>query len=122
MRSGLAAAALLALAACAPEPATPQPVALDCAKTFEALSAAVLAQPGLEPAPKDPAEPYRFYRLDGAGVAYVLTEPGAPGHPAIFRQDAAQENGRKVMKNTGCPYGDRKGYEQVLAYLGSLSR
>ena len=57
----------------------------------------------------------------GQRVAFVLTQVGAPGHPAILKQEAVQENGRKVMKNTGCPYGDKAGFDQVMAYLQSLS-
>jgi hypothetical protein len=119
----LPAALALLLAACArPEPPAPQPLALDCTLPYEALAAKVLAQPGLVQAPQEPGEPYRFYRFEGGRAAYVLTDPGAPGHPAILRQEATRQDGRKVMRNTGCPYGDRKGYDQVMAYLEGLSR
>ena len=111
----------LILAACAPEPEPIRPrLSLDCSLSYEALSAKVLAQPGLIPAPQERGEPYRFYNMQGGGEAFVLTQPGAPGHPAIFKQEAVQEGGRKVMKNTGCAYGDRAGFDQVMAYLESL--
>ena len=117
----LALIPFLPLAACAPEP-TParQSLALDCDLPYEALAARVLAQPGLKPAPQERGEPYRFYNIEGGGEAFVLTLPGAPGHPAILKQEAVQENGRKAMKNTGCPYGDRAGFGQVMTYLESL--
>jgi hypothetical protein len=90
-------------------------LALDCGKTFEALSAAVTAQP-LTKAPGDPAEPYDYYSsLDGK-ASYLLTRPGAPGHPAIMMQ---QVKGSDVL-TTGCPYGDKLGYEQLHAYLDGL--
>ena len=112
----------LILTACAPEPEPPRPrLALDCSLPYEALSAKVLAQPRLIPAPQERGEPYRFYNMEGGGEAFVLTEAGAPGHPAVFKQEAVQENGAKVMKNTGCAYGDRAGFDQVMAYLQGLS-
>ncbi len=113
---------LLILAACAPEPEPPRPrLALDCSLSYEALSAKVLAQPGLIPAPQERGEPYRFYNVQGGGEAFVFTQEGAPGHPAILKQEARKENGRKVMQNTGCAYGDKAGFGQVMAYLESLS-
>ena len=111
--------ALLTLAACSQKANGPAPVAyldLDCTKPFEAQAAALVAQPQLRPAPKDPAEPYRFYSSADQRTSYLITEPGAPGHPAILMQAARGEG----VKTTGCPYGDRKGYEQVLAYLEGL--
>jgi hypothetical protein len=113
---------LLAVSACAPKPPPPRPrLALDCTLSYEALSAEVLAQPGLIPAPQERGEPYRFYNVEGGGEAFVFTQKGAPGHPAILKQEALKENGRKVMKNTGCPYGDKAGFDRVMAYLESLS-
>lgn len=118
----LTLSSLLILAGCAPEPPAPRPrLALDCALSYEALSAKVLAQPGLIPAPIERGEPYRFYNVEGGGEAFVFTQPGAPGHPAILKQEALKENGRKVLKNTGCAYGDKAGFDQVMAYLESLS-
>ena len=113
---------LIALQACAPEPPPArQKLVLDCSLPYETLAARVLAQPGLKPAPQERGEPYRFYNMEGGGEAFVLTQPGAPGHPAVFKQEAAQENGRKVMNNTGCAYGDKAGFDQVMTYLESLS-
>ena len=117
----LALIPLLALQACAPEPPPArQKLVLDCNLPYETLAARVLAQPGLKPAPQERGEPYRFYNMEGGGEAFVLTHPGAPGHPAVFKQEAVQESGRKVMKNTGCAYGDKAGFDQVMAYLESL--
>ncbi len=93
-----------------------QPVALDCSQSFAALSQRIVGQPGLNAAPKDPAEPYRFYSSADGATSYLITEPGAPGHPAIMMQKAV---GHEV-KTTGCPYGDPAGYQKLLAYLDSL--
>ena len=108
----------LPFCACAPKAEAPvaAPLALDCAMPFEAQAAKLTAQPRLIPAPKEPGEPYRFYSTEGGSVSYVITEKGAPGHPAILMQAAS---GGQV-KTTGCPYGDKKGYEKVLAYIDSL--
>ena len=113
---------LIALQACAPEPPPArQKLVLDCNLPYETLAAKVLAQPGLKPAPQERGEPYGFYNMEGGGEAFVLTHPGAPGHPAVFKQEAVQESGRKVMKNTGCAYGEKAGFDQVMTYLESLS-
>lgn len=123
MRALVALSLLLALAACAPKPEPVRPrLALDCDLSYEALSAKVLAVPGLTAAPQERGEPYRFYNVQGGGEAFVFTEEGAPGHPAILKQEAVQEGGRKVMKNTGCAYGDKAGFDQVMTYLESLGR
>lgn len=106
-----------ALAACSQKSAPPPaPLALDCALPFEAQAARLIAQPHLTPAPHDPGEPYRFYSTEDGAVSYVITEKGAPGHPAILMQTAAAGQ----VKTTGCPYGDPKGYAKVLAYIDSL--
>jgi len=120
---GLCALLLLAtfpLCACAPkaEAPPPAPLALDCTQPFEAQAAKIIAQPRLVPAPKEPGEPYRFYSVEGGAVSYVITEKGAPGHPAILMQSAA--GGR--LTTTGCPYGDAKGYQKVVAYIDSLKK
>jgi hypothetical protein len=109
---------LLALAGCSPkaEAPAPQPAALDCSLPFEALKAKVVGQPHLVPAPKDPNEPYRFYSSEDQRTSYLVTEPGAPGHPAILMQRAVAHD----VKTTGCAYGDKAGYQQLLAYLDSL--
>ena len=42
--------------------------------------------------------------------------PGAPGHPAIMMQRAVHHD----VKTTGCAYGDKAGYQALVAYLDSL--
>jgi hypothetical protein len=114
---GAVLALLLALSACAKaEAPPPEAVALDCAQPFEAQNARIVAQPGLVPAPKDRNEPYRFYSTEDGRASWLVTEPGAPGHPAIMMQRAT---GGEVV-TTGCPYGDKAGYDQLHAYLDSL--
>jgi len=112
------AVTILALAACSPKAQAPAPqaAALDCSLGFEALKAKVVGQPHLVPAPKDPNEPYRFYSSEDQRTSYLVTEPGAPGHPAIMMQTAA----RGQVKTTGCAYGDKAGYDQLFAYLDGL--
>jgi hypothetical protein len=109
-------------AACAPAAPPPPKLQLDCALSYEALSAKVMAHPGLVQQPAEKGEPYRFYTVPDAGEAFVFTEPGAPGHPAILKQEVVRELDRTHMRNTGCPYGDQAGFDQVLAYLESMSR
>ena len=89
---------------------------LDCAMAFDVQSARLTAQPGLKPAPEDHAEPYEFYSSDDGQVSYLITKPGAPGHPAIMMQRALSGG----VKTTGCPYGPQKGYDQLMTYLDSL--
>jgi len=105
----------LALAACAPK-AAPPPVALDCGQDFEILKAKVAAQPGIVAAPKEAGEPYRAYSMPGRATSYFVTEPGAPAHPAILMQQASAGQ----MTNTGCAYGDKTAYSELMAYLTSL--
>jgi hypothetical protein len=115
----VAALALLSLPLCACAPKTDAPadlLGLDCSQPFDAQSAALKAQPGLKPAPKDYAEPYLYYSSEDGRVSYLITLPGAPGYPAIMMQRAA--NGQ--VKTTGCPYGDQKGYDQLMTYLDGL--
>lgn len=115
MRAAAAFAALL-LAACSPKSDAPAAyLSPDCAQPFEAQKAAVTAQ-RLTPAPKDPAEPYRFYSSPDGKASYLITEPDAPAHPAIMMQKVA---GVDVV-TTGCAYGDRAEYERLHAYLDSL--
>jgi hypothetical protein len=119
VRGAVALLLTLALAgACAPKPEAPAPtaMALDCSQPFEAQVAAIKAQPHLVPAPHESAEPYLFYSTEDGRTSYLITEKGAPGHPAIMIQQAS---GGQVT-TTGCPYGDPKGYRQLLAYLDSL--
>ena len=109
----------LTLVACAPKteaPALPAAVELDCSLGFEALAAKVTTQPGLKPAPQEPGEPYRFYSTADGQASYMITEKGAPGYPAILMQARAGAGER----NTGCPFGDRKGYDKLMVYLTGL--
>ena len=91
MRRALALLMLLTLAACSqkPEAAAPQPLKLDCQVDFKVQADAIAAQPHLVPAPHAPGEPYAFYSTDDNRASYLITEPGAPGHPAILMQTAA---------------------------------
>ena len=126
MRAAALLPLILALAACgrsAPEPpaatSVAAPVALTCADGFETLVARIKAAPGLAAAPPEPGEPYRFYNAQDGRASYLVTEPGAPGHPAILLQQAV---GGGQVRNSGCPFGDRQGYDQLTAYLESLAR
>jgi hypothetical protein len=111
----------LLLGACSPKAEPPRPrLQLDCSLSYEALSAKILAQPDLKLAAPTPGEPYRFYMTPGGGEAFIFTEPGAPGHPAILKQEGVSRAGKAVMTNSGCPYGNKAGYEQVMAYLQGL--
>ena len=115
---GLALLTLLPLCACSkPAPVQVDPaIALDCSLPFDAQVAKITAQSDLTPAPHDPLEPYRFYSTTHGRASYLITEKGAPGHPAIAMEVAG---GGKV-DITGCPYGDKKGYAKIIAYLESL--
>ena len=117
MKAWAARLAALTLAACTPAAAPEHAyLALDCAQTFAVQATALSTQPHLTPAPKDPAEPYRFYSSTDGRTSYLITLKGAPGHPAIMMQKA----GGGDVVTTGCPYGDAKGYDQLHAYLDSL--
>ena len=76
------------------------------------------AQAGLTPAPEDPAEPYRFFSSADGRTSYLITKPGAPGHPAIMMQRA----GGGMVTTTGCRYGGQKAYDELMAYLDSLKQ
>jgi hypothetical protein len=109
--------AALTLSACTPKAVPPAaPLGLDCAMAFDVQSARLTAQPRLTPAPEDHAQPYVFYSSDDARVSYLITRPGAPGHPAIMMQRA----GPGGVKTSGCRYGSQKGYDQLMTYLDSL--
>lgn len=108
---------VLSLGACAPKAKPPAAVALDCAQPFEALSAKITGQPGLKPAPEEAGEPYRAYSTADGRASYFITKPGAPAHPAILMQEAAGGQ----MRNTGCAYGDKAAYQELMAYLTGLS-
>lgn len=117
MKLPLSLAAVLALAACSPRTEAPAALPLlNCERGFDTLAAEIAASPSLKQAPKEPGEPYRFYSAIAGGTSYVVTEPGAPGHPAILKQESVGGQ----MQDSGCPYGEKAGYEQVQAYLKSL--
>ena len=118
MRRAAALATLLTLAACSQkaQEAGPQYLALDCHKHFDDQAAAIRAQAHLNPAPHAPGEPYGYYSSDDGRTSYLITEPGAPGHPAIMMQVA----GGGDVRTTGCAYGNKRGYEQLRTYLDSL--
>jgi hypothetical protein len=107
-----------ALCACAPKAEAPPAAvpALDCSMPFEALAAKITALPHLAPPSHAAGEPYTFYSTEDGHTSYLITEKGAPGHPAIMMQTASGDQ----VKTTGCRYGDAKGYNQLLAYLDSL--
>ena len=109
--------ALLMLGACADGAEAPLTyLDPDCGQPFAAQAAAIRAQPQLRPAPDDPAEPYSYLSSADGKTSYLITKPGAPGHPAIMVQRA---RGKDVV-TTGCPYGDKAGYDELHAYLDSL--
>lgn len=117
MKAWAALIAVLALAACAPAADLERTyLGLNCDQPFEAQVNALTTQSDLIPAPKAPAEPYLFYSSADGRTSYLITVKGAPGHPAIMMQQA---KGGEVI-TTGCPYGNRKGYDQLHAYLDSL--
>ena len=109
---------LLMLAACSPksEATSAAPLALDCKLDFKAQAARLIAQPNLTPPSHDPGEPYTFYSTNDGHASYLITEPGAPGHPAIMMQLAAGG----TVRTSGCAYGNKRGYQQLLTYLDSL--
>ncbi len=120
MRGGPALSLLISfpICACAPRTEAPAPAAfaLDCAQPFEIQSARVRAQPHMVAAPHESAEPYSFYSADDGRTSWLITEPGAPGHPAIMMQSAVGG----AVKTAGCRYGSQKGYDQLMAYLDGL--
>lgn len=106
------------LSACAPKTKVAAPPAyrdLDCAMPFEAQAAAIKAQPGLNDAGAVGSEPYLYYSSPDGRISYLITRPGSPAHPAIMIQRAGHG-----VATTGCAYGDKAGYDQLLAYLESL--
>jgi len=108
---------LLSLNACGPKAAPPQRfLDLDCKQPFQAQADALVAQPNLVPAGEVGAEPYRYYSSADGQTSYLITKPGSPAHPAIMIQRAL---GGEV-KTSGCAYGDKAGYDQLLAYLEGL--
>ena len=114
--TALATLTLLTLSACAPKPTAPASTALNCAQGFDALRARIAAHPGVQAAPFDPGDPFRAYNLATGEASWFVTEPGSPAHPAILMQQVTPTG----LKNTGCAYGDRGAYDQLMAYLVSL--
>ena len=109
----------LLVSACAPAEPPPRPaLVLDCAAGFDALSAAIVAEPGMRPAVKERGEPFHYFNAEGGQASFMVTEPGAPGHPAILRQ-AVTASG---IANSGCAYGDAAGYSELVAYLEALAK
>jgi len=107
----------LPLCACAKaEAPAPAALGLDCSIPFDTQAARLTAQPHLVPAAHAPGEPYAFYSTEDGRTSYLITLKGAPGHPAIMMQRASGG----AVTTTGCPYGDARGYKQLMAYLDSL--
>jgi len=124
VRPGPGAALLaLTLCACAPEPEPVKPdLVLDCSRGFDVLSAAASAQPGFSLAPKERGEPFHYLNAADGQISFMVTEPGAPGHPAILMQKVDRSVSPPRIVTTGCPYGDPAGYAQLVAYLDSLAK
>jgi len=119
LRPAAAVSGLVLLAGCSQGTGVtraPGATRLDCSPGYEAVKARIAGQPGLTRAPKEPGEPYDWYSSADQQTSYVITEPGAPGHPAIVMERAA--GGGQAI--SGCSYGDKAGYQQLLAYLTSL--
>ncbi len=117
--AALLLAAGLGLAACS-KPAPPAPVSqmrFDCARGYDRLLTAIVAEPGVKLA-NTPGEPYRYYSLPDGSVSYVVTLPGAPAHPAVFMQLA----GPGGTTTLGCPYGDKPSYDRFVTYLKGLAK
>ena len=106
------------LVGCSDRPDPDAPVVyldLDCAKAFEAQVAAITAQPKLVPAGVVGAEPYHYYSSADGRTSYLVTRPGSPAHPAIMIQRAGSG-----VSTSGCAYGDKEAFDELLAYLESL--
>jgi hypothetical protein len=119
VRRAAVVAVFLALAACSQktgDAAEPQYLKVDCHKAFDDQASAIRGQAHLNPAPHAPGEPYDYYSSEDGRTSYLITQPGAPGHPAIMMQVA----GGGDVKTTGCAYGNKRGYEQLRTYLDSL--
>ena len=108
----------LLLCACAPKPApAAQPdFQIDCALGYDALAARIAAIPGIVLA-RTPGEPYHYFNAADGHASYVVTLAGGAGHPAVIQQTAGTDG----MFQTGCSYGDRAGYDRLVAYLKSLA-
>lgn len=116
MRAGWALPILFTLSACAPKAEQQATyLDLDCARPFAEQAAAIVAQPQLTHAPEVAAEPYDYYSSTDLRTSYLITKPAAPAHPAILMQKA-----HEGVHDSGCAYGDKKAYAELLAYLDSL--
>ena len=117
MKTGaLLLAGALTLSACAPKPAPPEDFKIDCALGYDALAARIAAIPGVKLA-RTPGEPYHYFNTADGHASYVVTLPGGAGHPAVIQQSASSDG----QIQTGCSYGDKPGYDQLIAYLKSLA-
>ena len=114
----LSGALLLSLCACAPKPppAAPPEFQIDCALGYDALAARIAAVPGIVLA-RTPGEPYHYFNAADGHASYVVTLAGGAGHPAVIQQTAGTDG----MIQTGCSYGDKAGYDRLVAYLKSLA-
>ena len=125
IRLGLVALTAGVLCACAPrdEPAAqPGALALDCSAGFEALRTQISERPGLRPAPIERGEPYRIFSEADGSASYILTEPGAPAHPAVLKQTAVRRSGVLTMENEGCSFGDAEAYAALKAYWDQIAQ
>jgi hypothetical protein len=109
--------AALALCACSGKPVE-APVTyldVDCTQPFDAQVAAITAQPKLVPAGNVGSEPYSYYSAADGSVSYLITRKGSPAYPAIMIQRA-----QGGVHTSGCAYGSKKAYDELLTYLESL--
>ena len=110
-------AGTLILCACAPTPAPPPAdFRIDCALGYDTLAARIAAIPEVKLA-RTPGEPYHYFTTADGHDSYVVTLPGGAGHPAVIQQSASPQG----LVQTGCSYGDRPGYDQLITYLKSLA-
>ncbi len=116
-RASPLAAVAWGLSACAPPPQPAlAPFRLDCGLGYQTLARQIAVLPDIQLA-KAPGEPYHYYNSADGQTSYVVTLPGGAGHPAIIQQRSTEQG----MVDTGCAFGDRVGYNQLLAYLKSLA-
>jgi hypothetical protein len=107
---------VLCLSACAPTVAPPPVFKLDCRLGYEQLAKQIATLPDIQLA-RAPGEPYHYFNsLDGQ-TSYVVTLPGGSGHPAVIEQRSTSTG----MVDSGCAFGDKSGYDELIAYLESLN-
>ncbi len=124
-RTGVLVLAAGALCACAPREAAPAQaatIALDCSAGFETLRTQITERPSLRPAPIERGEPYRIFSEADGSASYILTEPGAPAHPAVLKQTAVRRSGVLTMENEGCAFGDAEAFADLKAYWDSVAQ